>query len=226
MMDETLEVEAVKSEAQQRFESLDQAALDQKMERLRDAVDEAAIGHALAMGHRVPSVKARIMWLRQASETFDKGVRKAGVAACRRGCRACCSTPVSVTRQEAEDIAQATGRALSRNPQRAIVVSDALPPEQMTEALQLAKSEVHRHIGKACPFLKNGECAIYAHRPLACRYHYNMDDDDLLCRLEEDAEGTQVPYLNSYSMLLPSILALMPTTISDIRDWFPTRVGS
>ena len=85
---------------------------------------------------------------------------------------------------------------------------------------------MHRHIGKACPFLKNGECAIYAHRPLACRYHYNMDDDDLLCRLEEDAEGTQVPYLNSYSMLLPSILALMPTTISDIRDWFPTRVGS
>jgi Fe-S-cluster containining protein len=40
---------------------------------------------------------------------------------------------------------------------------------------------VRRHIGVPCPFLRGGECSVYAVRPLACRLHHVVEDDAAKC---------------------------------------------
>lgn len=51
-----------------------------------------------------------------------------------------------------------------------------------------------RDRGVPCPFLSaQGDCSIYASRPLACRRLVHLDDDALLCRLvSETGLGTPV----------------------------------
>ena len=35
-----------------------------------------------------------------------------------------------------------------------------------------------------CPFLVEGECSVYEHRPFACRKHHSLDIGALFCRLD------------------------------------------
>ena len=77
-----------------------------------------------------------------------------------------------------------------------------------------------RQFGEACPFLVDGSCSIYAHRPMACRTHLNLDDDDLLCRLVPGIK-VPVPYADA-TQLKAFYLAAQPNAeLADIREFFP-----
>ncbi len=68
-------------------------------------------------------------------------------AACKKGCSACCMMPVELSEIEIAYIEKHTGA-------------------ERTEIQP--RRNFH---GETCPFLRNGECSIYEHRPYACRRH-------------------------------------------------------
>ena len=60
-------------------------------------------------------------------------------------------------------------------------------------------------------------------RPLACRYHYSLDDDDLLCQLVNDDAPINVPLLNTNARKAVSLaIQGLQQEAADIRDWFPS----
>lgn len=83
------------------------------------------------------------------------------LVACAKGCTSCCNYAVSITDLEATFIERGTGRKRSKK-------TDALPPFH----------------GQACPFLSNGKCGIYAHRPFVCRRHYALTKTAYWCHPE------------------------------------------
>lgn len=122
-------------------------------------------------------------------------------AACGPSCAHCCHIPVPVTRIEAEDLA----RAAKRPP--ATIDGTALPP---------IKAGYH----SPCPFLRNGHCSVYASRPLACRLHFNLDVDALLCELVPNTL-VPVPYADAQQLHFLFAAALVREDVADIRNWFP-----
>jgi len=67
---------------------------------------------------------------------------------CRRGCRGCCETDLTVFPVEAEPIEAAL---------------TTLPPETLARVRQRRLRQEH------CVFLVEDECVVYAQRPLICR---------------------------------------------------------
>ena len=131
----------------------------------------------------------------------DVGARAARFAACRRGCAHCCHTPVAIGPAEARLIAERSGRPM------------ASPP--LSDRWVSAEYGYHR----PCVFLRNGECSIHAHRPLACRTLFNLDVDALLCELIPGVT-VPVPYLNLQALHL-AYAALNLEGAADIRSFFP-----
>ncbi|CAB3758716.1 YkgJ family cysteine cluster protein [Paraburkholderia humisilvae] len=145
-------------------------------------------------------------------------------SACRKGCSHCCHIAVLLPEQEAALIGKRIG----------------VKPAKVTGITQRGDVESGYH--NPCPFLKGGACSIYASRPLACRQHFNMDSDALLCELV-GSEATKVPYLNlmDYQMALAMatisrregigrdprtglpvpVLIERPPAVGDIRAFFP-----
>lgn len=85
---------------------------------------------------------------------------------CRRGCTNCCSMITHVYEFEAERLAAASGRKMTRIPARS-------HNEVLTAGLQYA--------GKPCPFLLDGSCSVYEVRPIICRLHHSFNDDADQC---------------------------------------------
>ncbi len=129
--------------------------------------------------------------------------------ACRRGCGHCCHTQVAMAPAEAEML----GMAIHRKPKdvarhNAPGHYDAQPYGYHTP----------------CTFLKNNECSIYEHRPLACRKLVNADIDNLLCQLTAPP-GPPVPYLDRtvFDVAYVAVCAVgssFPKS-ADIREYFP-----
>lgn len=69
---------------------------------------------------------------------------------CRRGCSACCTREVPLSRADAQHIQKA-------------VTSGVIPLEVVEMAKQKAETK-----NRSCPFLDQGQCTIYEHRPLIC----------------------------------------------------------
>lgn len=175
----------------------------------RDRTPEARlIQQAASAG----TVTKRVAWLRKAADYVNAGA--AHLAACRKGCAACCHIAVMISRAEAQVIARETGAKL--NPKAGVFsMADS---EAFGEAFKQATSEA---VGKPCTFLKEGSCSIYAHRPLECRLLLNLDDDDLLCQLVEGS-ATNVPYLDARQHHVASVAILgQHQDYDDIRNWFP-----
>jgi Fe-S-cluster containining protein len=125
--------------------------------------------------------------------------------ACSSGCSHCCHLSVMVPRSEAKLMAKAIGRKLT----------EPAEARDMEQASQTAA-----YLGKACTFLVDSKCSIYAHRPMMCRTLVNMDSVDTLCRLVDGVE-VPVPYLNT--VILKGYFAYLTQAeqFADVREWFP-----
>lgn len=124
-----------------------------------------------------------------------------------KGCSHCCHIPVAITKVEAKQMALDLG--ITAKPAKAFV-----------------GSERQERFGYdyPCPFLKEGACSIYDQRPLACRIHFSMDADDLLCRL--DQTGVPVPYMNVTGFQMAQLNVTNFSPIGDIRDFFPQGIDT
>lgn len=131
--------------------------------------------------------------------------------ACKRGCSHCCHIAVSVSKTEAELIGERTG------------IRPASAPSRMNG------DHIEWGYHNPCPFLRNSECSIYEWRPIACRIHYSLDKDDLLCRLSPPNTNS-VPYINTENLIKLTLLVLTADGsfphFSDIREWFPAKVDA
>lgn len=119
------------------------------------------------------------------------------VIACRRGCNACCASPVIVGEHEALSVARWLSlpdhaamreRFLARYPSWRAALGDlieqvALAPD---EAARAALGAAYRQRWAMCPFNEQGDCAIYPVRPALCRKVHALDSD-AACR-EPDGE--------------------------------------
>lgn len=140
--------------------------------------------------------------LRRMAEEFSQVGKR--FSACSGNCTHCCHIPVGLYETEARVI----GKAIGREPERA----------QHDPLL----SERPYGYDRACPFLKEGRCSIYEHRPLACRLQLNLDVDDLLCELVPDA-SVPVPLANTSAFHVLYAAACQDDTLADIRDFFPAK---
>ncbi|MHC4552281.1 MAG: YkgJ family cysteine cluster protein [Planctomycetota bacterium] len=96
---------------------------------------------------------------------------------CSKGCGACCNYLVAISLPEVDYLHQ-TLSLMDSGFHRSILASclDAaqaiLDNKNINEESNL--QEINRWYGQlnlACPFLSDGKCDIYAHRPLVCREH-------------------------------------------------------
>lgn len=186
------------------------ARLEVKLAPLH-GVSRSAEVRMLQQASRAGTTAQRIQWLRRAA---DAGTQEpAKLAACRRGCNHCCHQAVVITKAEAQQISKETGIPLNPLAGRFGAA---------TKDLKLAQEGLSKEaFGRACVFLKDGGCSIYAHRPLTCRWHLNMDDDDLLCQLVEGDDPPDVPYLDMTAQTIEATACLgLHQTLDDIREWF------
>jgi hypothetical protein len=131
-----------------------------------------------------------------------------GIAACRKGCGACCHVSVILSADEAEVIGKEIGVPVA-------------PPSRYEKRGSTADA-AKQHYGTPCPFLVNDQCSIYASRPLACRTLFNMDGDALLCSIVPDAPP-KVPYLDhmQFTMVIAQAFMHSMDAHADLREFFP-----
>lgn len=125
-------------------------------------------------------------------------------AACRQGCSHCCHINTDVPRAEAQLIAKKTGRKL------------ASPVTHKGETDQ----DLDQYFGVPCPFLVQGSCSIYEHRPFVCRTLVNLAADAQLCELRP-GESVPVPYANATYLKAAFFAVHSDDDWADIREWFP-----
>ncbi len=124
-------------------------------------------------------------------------------SACASGCSHCCHIDVTVPRSEALLIGKMTGKRVSEP-------SVTFPIDQ---------SPAKSFVGSPCPFLADGSCSIYAHRPLLCRTLVNLDTSPKLCELVPNAT-VPVPYLNTTALRAAFTIVTQNDDFADIREWF------
>lgn len=181
-----------------------QAAAQATIDKINARTNPQALNRLKDQALRAKSATAKIIRLRELASELGKATQ--GVVACRPGCSHCCHMATLVSAQEAQLIAKEIGRK----------------PSVPVAFNQFATYEATYH-GVPCTFLKEGQCSIYAYRPFACRIHYTVDSDNILCELHP---GVKViaPHLNvnEYDMVYCETLG--PATqmkFSDIREFFP-----
>lgn len=182
------------------------ATVQETAERNARRVDpkrDQAVVRLLDVAVKAPTATKRVLWLNKAADAFAQAT--APHAACSDGCSHCCYIPVKISKLEA----RALGRSIGR---------------------EIVEPSLHQEVDiggyrSPCTFLVDGRCSIYDSRPAVCRTHFNMDDDELLCRLADDA-AIPVPYADSRLLAITSsLLDQDPANWADIRQWFPPSNG-
>jgi Fe-S-cluster containining protein len=127
--------------------------------------------------------------LDEAIERRHADAERAGqVIACKRGCNACCASPVVVGEHEALTVARwlslpaqaaVRERFLSRYPSWRAALGELI--EQVTkapdEAARAERGIAYRQRWAMCPFNEQGDCAIYPVRPALCRKAHALDSN-------------------------------------------------
>lgn len=196
------------------------ARLQARVEQIEMRAPRPARARLLKQALKAKTARQRVLWLRQEAELI--GTAAAGVSPCRAGCGSCCHIAVLVSEPEAQAIGRAIGRMPAQIPSEHAIVAGHLMHEPDERVLARQQVLLQRHFGRPCTFLDaQGSCSIYPERPLACRLHLSLDDDDLLCRPVQGAEVC-APSLNTNLEKAHYLLALgVNSRLADLRDWFP-----
>jgi Fe-S-cluster containining protein len=195
------------------------AIFQAKADRAIAATDKNAVSVALQRAHKAPAMRARILWIRKAGDHFAEGLKT--VAPCTSGgCSDCCSQAVIISRAEAEILAAETGAYLERNPAYIARIADAMSRHHRN----FDRDTAEKYTAVPCIFLKAGRCSIYEHRPIACRVHFTLDRDNLLCRFIK-GQTNRIPGLD-IEPIMGNLARVIGTDSNaadhtDIRDWFP-----
>lgn len=181
---------------------------DAKLDEFFSSVTPALKAHVVSLPKRITQISARpVNKLKEVLNTADQIFDHAGkFAACARGCGHCCHVSVPITQFEARYMGENLG----------------LKPVELKQSIKHELTEYGSHT--PCPFLKQGECSIYEHRPLTCRMHMNFDRDNYWCLHEnwqkpeaEIPRPTIQPLIDAYHMTISQVAPIM----ADIRDFFP-----
>lgn len=124
--------------------------------------------------------------------------------ACTKGCSHCCHISVVITEFEARQIGKACG----------------IRPERVRKSGKQDEL-VAKYFGVPCPFLADGLCSIYAHRPLSCRTHVNLAATSFFCDTQIRPEWSFVPSLNLSGFQLAYGWLFQDEVAADLRDFFP-----
>ena len=186
---------------------------DVKLDGFFASVTPELKAHVVSLPKRITQISARpVIRLKEVLNTADQIFDQAGkFAACARGCGHCCHVSVPITQFEANYMGENLG----------------IKPVELKQSVKHELTEYGSHT--PCPFLKQGECSIYEHRPLTCRMHMNFDVDNYWCLHEnwqkpeaEIPRPTIQPLIDAYHTVISSVAPIM----GDIRDFFPNGKGT
>ena len=174
------------------------------------------------------SVEAKVHWLRTEADLVAQTA--APLSPCRAGCAHCCHQGVAIARKEAELIGREIGRPVATPPAARVLRPDLLERAESAQA-QMERFQQQRawmvdtYTGVPCTFLVGDRCSIYAHRPIVCRLHISLAEDDLLCRFVPGHDEVRVPYVDARGEQQLYVMALADErlALADIRDWFPHK---
>lgn len=165
---------------------------------MRVAASLAEAASKLAPKRRLPVVSASdaaglvVLMYEQLDEAIGRrqaDAERAGqVIACKRGCNACCTSPVIVGEHEALTVARwlalheqaaVRERFSARYPAWRAALGELI--EQVTQApddaARAERGAAYRQRGAMCPFNEQGDCAIYPVRPALCRKAHALDSE-------------------------------------------------
>lgn len=215
--------------------SLEVERAEDRARRVFDALDAGAQGRLLRAAVAATGAAKRLIWLRRAVDTLGLAAERAGGLPCRRGCAHCCHIALMISRPEAQALAKATGRPMVEHPAGLVSASGLFagldPHAGLQAALAHQDQTVEKHNGEPCPFLDDrNECSAYADRPLACRLHFSLADDEGPCRVvDEDGALTglkAVPYLDASRLKAASLCTIgLNHDMADVREWFAPSPG-
>jgi Fe-S-cluster containining protein len=220
----TAELAAAQEQEQERAEVLARARA--RAERIQSALDRTAESRLRAAACTAKTNRMRVVWLQRAADVVGRAVQQAGGIACRQGCAHCCHIPVLLTTAEADEIARATGRVRAKHPAHGARAAELLQSSNSERLLQEARAGAEdRYTGQPCPFLQSDQtCGIYDVRPLACRMHFSLADDERPCRLggtHGGQTGAEVITLHVMARRVDDAVTLgLGQVVADIRAWF------
>lgn len=157
---------------------------------------------------KAASKQAKVVLLRQMSDLVPAAAQ--GLVPCTRGCSHCCHMATMLTEAEAEVIARETGAKLA-------------VPARFND---FSGSLQRRYEGVPCTFLAGGESAIYAQRPIACRLHVTVADDNTRCKIEP-GRPVRSPTINlmEYDAAVVEAVGGAAVRYADVREFFPQGLG-
>lgn len=168
-------------------------------------IDRRAQQRAADQARKAKSVTAKIYHLHDLAKELAKAAT--GITPCKAGCHHCCNMATLVSLPEAKLIAKTTGMKM-----------------HMPARFNQFDRYLEDFEGKPCPMLKDGRCSIYEQRPFACRIHYSVDRDNLLCQIRPghtirspsiNVDGYEREYVNTVGNGAAHLMQY-----ADIREYF------
>ena len=180
-----------------------------RYEAMYARIDPVEAGKLAGQAKAAMSKGAKMFYLNKLADGVVKAA--AGIAPCKKGCNHCCKMATLVSIQEAQVIAIETGAKMTM-PARF---------NQFGEIMQ------QQHAGVPCTFLTDEGCSIYEQRPFACRVHYSVDADNLLCEMVP-GETIRSPNFNAQEYDEAFVAAFggaLTMKYADIREFFVPKPG-
>lgn len=148
--------------------------------------------------------------IRQIATEVNEAI--APVAACRRGCNHCCHQGLMVFEHEAMALAEASGRQMVRQSWR---------PQQQVDI------DLDSVSGTPCPFLIDGSCSVYEHRPLFCRLRHSLNEDPDDCAVDSKTGGEFATYATEEMFIDPYVRLSLRMNgaepLASIHRYFPRQ---